>query len=134
MVQVQPVPPNNKIMNNKKQQLGMAPSNARNQLIRMIIFDFICKENIVCYRCETNMSLENYSIEHKIAWLHSEDPVGLYFNLDNVTFSHLQCNVEARRHIKNNMVKHGLSRYNKYNCRCDVCVSAKSKANKTRRR
>lgn len=104
----------------------MAPSNARNQLIRMIIFDFICKENIVCYRCETNMSLENYSIEHKIAWLHSEDPVGLYFNLDNVTFSHLQCNVEARRRYPV-PIRHGTRNGYSKGCRCKDCTSEMSR-------
>lgn len=121
-------------MENKKKQLGMEPSKARYQLIKMIVYDFICKEHIVCYRCKSEMSLDDYSIEHKKPWLHSENPLELYFDLANVTFSHLQCNVEARRHIKNNTIKHGLPIYNKYKCRCNVCKLAKSQANKHRKR
>jgi len=119
-------------MDNKKKQLGMAPSNARNLLIRMIIFDFINKDNIVCYRCYLEMSLEDWSIEHKIPWLHSDNPIELYFDLKNVTFSHLRCNTLAARPEKNNTIKHGISRYNKYGCRCKVCKNTKTVFNKKR--
>jgi len=43
------------------------------------------------------MSRDTFSIEHKIPWLDSSDPVGLYFDLNNISFSHHSCNVRAAR-------------------------------------
>jgi len=45
------------------------------------------------------MSRETFSIEHVIPWLDSEDPVKLFFDLDNISFSHLKCNVEDARKV-----------------------------------
>lgn len=43
------------------------------------------------------MARDNFSIEHKIPWLDSDDPVDLFFNLENIDFSHLLCNSAAKR-------------------------------------
>ena len=46
------------------------------------------------------MDRETFSIEHKTPWLDSGDPIGLYFDLDNISFSHLSCNCRASRRGK----------------------------------
>jgi hypothetical protein len=89
-------------MSIKDTQLGMPVSNARNRLIKMLLFSTAQKLGIDnCFRCgETIESIDNFSIEHKIPWLHSDNPVALFFDLDNVAFSHTACNSSAARHPK----------------------------------
>lgn len=42
--------------------------------------------------------MDELSIEHKTPWLDSEDPKALFFDLNNIAFSHLSCNVSAAKH------------------------------------
>ena len=39
--------------------------------------------------------VDEFSVEHKIPWLDSDDPIGLFFSLDNIAFSHHSCNSGA---------------------------------------
>lgn len=43
------------------------------------------------------MTRETFSIEHLVPWLDSNNPIELYFDLDNISFSHLSCNIKAAR-------------------------------------
>jgi hypothetical protein len=90
----------------KMEQLGMNPSTASNRLVKDILFDFVQKAGHKCYHCGGEMTREDFSIEHKQHWLDSEDPVGLYFDLDNITFSHQSCNSKAARRTKSGSYKH----------------------------
>lgn len=83
----------------KAKQLGMNPSTAGGRLRKTIIFNFAQKLNLdICFQCGEKIgSIEEFSIEHKIPWLNSETPVDLFFNLDNIAFSHLSCNCKAAR-------------------------------------
>ena len=88
-------------MSNKKksEQLGMSYGKASAKLRKSLLFFLAQKcESDNCYRCSNKIEkIEDLSIEHKIPWLDSEDPVELFFNLDNISFSHLKCNVASRR-------------------------------------
>lgn len=108
----------------KQEQLGMNPSTASNRLVKDILFKFIEDAGYTCYRCSKPMLRNNFSIEHKVAWLDSDNPVDLYFDLNNIAFSHLKCNVEAARTIP----RHPCGTNAKYarGCRCDECRSAHS--------
>lgn len=111
----------------KKRQLGMAPGTARNKLVKRLMFKLAqkCSQDI-CFQCEERIEdFDELSIEHKIPWLHSDNPVRLYFDLDNVCFSHLCCNNKAAR--SDHRKKHGKKRYEK-GCRCDICIGAKRKS------
>lgn len=94
----------------KAKQLGMNPATASNRLKKMLLFSFAQKLDMsVCHQCgEKIENIDNFSVEHKKAWLDTDDPKLLYFDLDNIAFSHLRCNVSARRTPK--LVK-GLSKY-----------------------
>jgi hypothetical protein len=84
----------------KSKQLGMPFGTASGRLRKMLLFK-LAKElgYDVCYRCQLQISdIENFTIEHKKAWL-DVDP-NLFWDLDNIAFSHLACNVGARRGIK----------------------------------
>lgn len=48
-----------------------------------------------CFRCGGEMTEETLSIEHKEPWLHVS--LDLFWELDNVTFSHVRCNISAAR-------------------------------------
>lgn len=77
----------------------MNPSTASNRLKKMLLFEFAKQlDKDVCHQCCKKIEkIEEFSVEHKEPWLDSEDPQGLYFDLDNIAFSHLHCNVKASR-------------------------------------
>ena len=82
----------------KKLQLGMNPSTASGRLVKDVLWRLIQQTNqCTCCKCGEPMSRETFSIEHIVPWLDSEDPVGLYFDLENISFSHLRCNVADSR-------------------------------------
>ena len=83
----------------KSEQLGINFGTASGRLRKDVMFHLLQKhgEN-VCYRCKEFIeTVKELSIEHKRAWLDSEDPVGLFFDLENVAFSHLSCNISESR-------------------------------------
>jgi hypothetical protein len=86
-------------MSDKKQkQLGMNPSTASGRLVKDTLWRFIVQANQdSCYQCNGKMTRDNFSIEHKVPWLDSEDPVHLFFDQDNISFSHHSCNLKAAR-------------------------------------
>jgi hypothetical protein len=83
----------------KASQLGMNPSKASNRLVKDILFYFIQAAGHVCFRCGNPLSRQDFSIEHKIAWLDSDDPIGLFFDLGNIAYSHKRCNFAAGRKV-----------------------------------
>ena len=86
----------------KSEQIGMPIGTASARLKKNIMFDLLCRLNEnKCYQCgEIIENAENLSVEHKIPYLHSENPQELFFNLDNIAFSHLKCNIGAARKSK----------------------------------
>ena len=86
-------------MNRKKrQQLGMNPSTASQRLQRDLLYEYgVVEAQTRCFHCGDFISREDFSIEHITPWLDSDDPVGLYFDLNNITFSHQRCNKGAAR-------------------------------------
>ena len=109
-------------MSTKQEQLGMNPSTASHRLVKDILWSLIEKtEQDNCHQCGEKMQRDNFSIEHKEPWLHSEKPAELYFDLDNISFSHLRCNVEARRPYR---VPCGTAGSYGGGCRCASCTDA----------
>lgn len=83
----------------RKEQLGVAVGTAQHRLRKMILWDYVikCGDN-KCHQCGGEiLSIDDLSIEHKTPWLDSEDPQGLFFDLSNIGFSHLSCNIKAAR-------------------------------------
>lgn len=88
-------------MSKKFEQLGINPSTAQGRLVKDLLWNFILETGRnKCFHCDEEMDRESFSIEHKTPWLDSEDPVGLYFDLNNISFSHLSCNCRASRRGK----------------------------------
>lgn len=84
----------------KSSQLGMKVGSAVHLLRKNILFSFAKKLNLdTCYHCKsTIITTREFSIEHKIPWL-DNDPK-LFWDLENIGFSHLSCNVRASRRRK----------------------------------
>lgn len=78
----------------KAEQLGMSMGSAHNKLRKLILFTLLRQLGLdSCYRCGEDIEHQDHiSMEHIKPWLDSDDPKGLYFDINNVTFSHLSCN------------------------------------------
>jgi len=63
----------------------------------MILFSLVCQLGLNdCYQCGKEiLSVGDLSIEHKEPWLRADDPAESFFDLDNIAFSHLSCNIAA---------------------------------------
>lgn len=98
----------------KAEQLGMPYGTASNILKKKLLFDFVKKSKLnYCYRCGKEINnIDDLSIEHKEPWLDTENPIELFFDLDNVAYSHLSCNCSSIR--KEYCTKNG-KRISKYN-------------------
>lgn len=89
-------------MSNKEEmerQLGMNPSTAHGALRKMVLFKLVkMLELDVCFHCQEKIvDIKDLSIEHKEPWLHTENPIETFFDLDNISFSHRGCNSAAGR-------------------------------------
>lgn len=87
-------------MDKKQKQLGINPSTASGRLIKDLLFNFVIEAGHVCFRCGRPLNRETFSIEHIVPWLDSEIPTELFFDRDNIAYSHLSCNVGAARRNK----------------------------------
>lgn len=85
-------------MDKKAQQLGMKFGTASNRLRKSVMFMLVQRCGLdVCHRCgEKILNEADLTIEHKQPWL-DVDP-RLFWDLNNIAFSHHRCNVaDARR-------------------------------------
>ncbi len=77
----------------------MDDSTATHKLRKLILFSLVRQTaQDICFRCQTKIeNVEELSIEHKTPWLDSNNPVSTFFDLNNIAFSHLRCNIADRR-------------------------------------
>ena len=102
----------------------MNPSTANYKLTKDILWALIVQTNQdLCCKCKLPMSRDTFSIEHIVPWLDSSNPVELYFDLKNISFSHLSCNISDRR-TTNPSQCGTISKFTNCKCRCDSCKSA----------
>jgi hypothetical protein len=132
----------------KSDFLGMPYGTANGRLKKMIIFRMAQRlGEDVCFRCGKRIDeIDALSIEHKNPWLNRS--VDLFWDLDNIAFSHVICNsiasekrrIEVRdgmgwcwkcRQFKSVVEFHrNSSRDSGISCECKDC---KSKLNITQR-
>ncbi len=122
-------------MNKKDKQLGMAQGTAMYRLRKSIMFHLVQKCGLdTCYRCKKIItSIDEFSIEHKVPWLDSDNPIELFFDLDNISFSHFSCNVGHGRRLSQQKFCPSLPAY-KRGCRCDQCVECYRKYQRENKR
>ena len=96
-----------KINQVRADQLGMPVGTATAILRKKILFFLIQQMELnICFQCGEKIEVvDDLSIEHKVPWLHSENPKELFFSLDNIAFSHLSCNSSAHRKRITNAVE-----------------------------
>lgn len=81
---------------NKDEQLGMSYSSARHRLLKDVLFKLIVDSGLdTCYRCGKKISRDELSIDHKVDWLNSGKAEELFFDIENIAFSHFSCNTAA---------------------------------------
>lgn len=75
--------------------LGMPFGTANHQLRKKILFSLVQKLELdICFRCDQKIeSVDVLSIEHKEPWEGRENGVALFWDLENIAFSHLKCNI-----------------------------------------
>ncbi len=112
----------------KEYQLGMTYGKAYNRLLKDVLWMLIVEaDRYKCCRCGQYMTREDFTIEHIEPWLHAEDPVKLFFSLENIGFSHHKCNMDARRNpTEIKPLECGTSKKYERGCRCDECKKASS--------
>ena len=82
----------------KSKFLGMSHGKASHKLRKNLMYRLAEKVGMLsCYRCgEEIQDVGDFTIEHKEPWLHV-DP-SLFWDLDNIAFSHSFCNTGAQRY------------------------------------
>jgi hypothetical protein len=77
--------------------LGIPFGTANARLRKAILFSLVQRLAIdTCHRCDQKiLTCEELSIEHKESWQLAANPVAAFFDLDNIGFSHLSCNISA---------------------------------------
>jgi hypothetical protein len=82
----------------KQEFLGMPIGTAIHRLRKMVLLHLLQRlGEDICFRCDKQIAIpEDLSIEHKQDWL-GIDP-RLFWNLDNLAFSHRRCNSLAADH------------------------------------
>ena len=85
--------------NNQKKaaQLGMPAGTANAKLRKNILFKLVQQLSLdFCFQCGARIeTVDEFSIEHKVPWLDGDTE--LFWDLDNIAFSHLNCNIRAGR-------------------------------------
>ena len=85
----------------KTAQLGIPHGTAYGRLRKEILFSVLKRHNEnVCFRCRLPiLGADDLSIDHRNPWL-DVDPK-LFWDIDNIAFSHLRCNISAARRVAN---------------------------------
>lgn len=83
----------------KSEQLGMPFGTASAKLSKMIMLSLVQRLELDrCFRCDEPIVLaEELSKDHKVNW-QDVDPA-LFWDLDNIAFSHSACNSRARHNM-----------------------------------
>jgi hypothetical protein len=107
--------------------LGMPLGTASNRLRKSLLFFLVKKLNLdICFQCKMKIENESeLSIEHMQPWQGSDDPKGKFFDLSNIAFSHLKCNVDAGGNRQ--AASHGSVKSYMNGCRCKNCCRANTR-------
>lgn len=81
----------------KAQLLGMPWGTAQSKLRKALIFHLAGQLGMLdCYRCQEEIDdIDDFSIEHIQSWQQAEEPLDAFFDVENIAFSHLRCNVRV---------------------------------------
>jgi hypothetical protein len=79
----------------KSELLGMKFGTAANKLRKELMFKLVQElDKDICLRCGKKIeTVKEFSIDHITSWQTHENPLETFFDLDNIAFSHLKCNI-----------------------------------------
>ena len=81
-----------------EEQLGMDLGTAQHQLRKCVLFGLVSETfGTKCFRCSKEMTKDDFTLDHKIAWRNSAKARKLFWDVENVAWSHLVCNTQASR-------------------------------------
>lgn len=91
----------NKSNSDRAKLLGMPFGTANSKLRKLLLFSLAQKlGSDYCFRCDARIeTVDDFSIEHKVPWRASSDPVASFFDMENISFSHLFCNTQHGRSL-----------------------------------
>ena len=117
----------------KQKQLGINTSTAAHRLRKSILFNFAKRLDLNwCYQCGAEIeNIARFTIEHKTPWLDSPNPKELFFDLNNIAFSHASCNYSVVRRKKGKECP-STTAYRK-GCRCQDCKNIMKEYKKNRK-
>jgi hypothetical protein len=94
-----------------QETFGMHQGSVQWKLYKQIMFHQSVRLNEnICYRCGKRIdNMDECSVEHKEPWLGSKNPIKLYFDSENLTWSHRKCN---KAHLKKEDTFKNLDNYN----------------------
>ena len=92
---------------------------ARPRLIKMLLFSLVQQVGQdICFQCDKQIKdIKNLSIDHKIPWLNSGKPKELFWDLNNIAYSHTSCNALAGASVG----KEGGAKPEKRKVVCPIC-------------
>lgn len=115
----------------------MPLGTASHRLRKAIMFSLIQRCGLDrCHRCGSIIETEDeMSIEHVVSWQLSDDPIKMFFDLENISFSHYLCNVSAGvRPAKKWACKKEKARFHAAAQNADPARRARKNASRRRRR
>lgn len=111
----------------RAQQLGMPYGTACARLRKALLFQMAQQlDKDVCVRCQESIdSIDDFTIEHIEPWYERDE--ALFWDLENIGFSHAKCNLPHRR--SGPTAKHGQPMMYRRGCRCETCKEWKKADN-----
>jgi len=108
----------------KTKLLGEPFGTASGKLRKAILFSLLQEtKKDICYRCNKKIDIiEELSIEHMESWELAKDPIKAFYDLKNISFSHLHCNSGAAKRKEPSHGTHNM--YTTHGCRCSECRKA----------
>jgi hypothetical protein len=102
----------------KAKLLGVPFGTATGRLRKNLLFSMAQRlGEDTCYRCKARIAtVDEFSIEHKEAWASALDPQAKFYDLENIAFSHVSCNVGAgyRNRLYANEQERGRVNFQRY--------------------
>jgi len=84
-----------------KKLLGDETKAARFKLLRALAYEYMkMKFHGLCHNCHKFVEREDFSLEHIIPWMNSFDPKRFFYDVQNLTISHISCNAKRLNFIK----------------------------------
>lgn len=95
------------VASRRKKQLGIPHGTAVHRLRKIVLFHLAKKLQLdFCFRCKQRIeSAEEFTMDHKDPWENVD--AELFWEIDNIAFSHKKCNYSNRRNNLNSRNKFG---------------------------